>query len=82
VDILTRKRPAEQPKETDIICLQYDDTLILLLSPLRRVLDSPKKEDTMGEQEVIVILDAGNGEDSVVGPESYCCIGAFGFIRG
>jgi hypothetical protein len=35
----------------------------------------------MGENEVIVILDAGNEEETVIGPLTYCCSGAFGFIR-
>jgi hypothetical protein len=40
-----------------------------------------KKEIVMERNEVIEVLDAGS-EGPVIGPETFCCVMTFGFLRG
>jgi hypothetical protein len=41
-----------------------------------------KKEFAMERNESVVILDAGNEDQPIIGPEaSFCCAGVFSFFR-
>ena len=36
----------------------------------------------MERNESVVVLDAGNEDQPIIGPESYCCVMTFTFIKG
>jgi hypothetical protein len=43
--------------------------------------NTTKKEFTMERNESVVILDAGNEDQPIIGPETYCCAAVFTFIH-